>query len=138
MPLQGLIPEGDIYSSVAGHAEVGNSLKQWLNKNSTAQESDRTEKITVAMNTVKIKEVVQGADHYVRLSYVKTMIDKALMKPEWEKDFHVAKKAEKKVIEAMAICAVVAQESFDRSTVSLALRLVTGNVLGEKDFAGLM
>lgn len=45
-------------------------------KTITAIEIDRAEKVPVATHIVKTEVAVQGPDHYVPLSDVKTMIDK--------------------------------------------------------------
>lgn len=116
---------------MAGQAEAGNRLEQWLRKTSTAQEADQAAKVPVATNTVKTEVAVQEANHYVLLSEVKTMTDQSLLGSKKERDSQVAEATEKTLIDAIEMCAVEAQDIPVPSTVSLAIQAVIENILDE-------
>lgn len=94
-------------------------------------EADRAEKVLVATDTPYTKIGVQGADHYVRLSKVKTLTNKAPKKSKTKK-FPVVKMAERLVINAMDMCAVDVQDELARFTISLTMCSVAGNIPGGK------
>lgn len=114
-----------------GQAEAKSRLEHWLRQTGTSHKAVGAEKVPAATDTAKTKIAVQEVDHHVRLSNMKTMIDKALFEPEKKRNFQVAKMVGKTVVDAMNMCALEAQNKPVQSTVSLALRLASGNVLNE-------
>lgn len=82
-------------------------------------------------DTNKIKITVDGEDHYVRLSKIKTMIDQAFKKSELKRNTQEATVAEKTIVYAMEMRAVDKQGGPVSSNVSLAIRSVVENILGE-------
>lgn len=107
-----------------------------MRKTRTAQEVDKAGKVPDVTDTVKTKIVVERVDRYIRLLEVMTMIDLALMKFEKKRNSQVSEMAKETVIGARGMCAVEAQDSPVRSTVSLAIQSVIGNIPGKEVVAG--
>lgn len=89
-------------------------------------------------DTDKIEVVAEGADHYVRLPIINTMIDHTLMGSEKNRDFQVAEMVENTVFDAVKMCAVETPDGLVQPTISLVTWLATGNILVDGVVAGSM
>lgn len=83
------MPGDEEHFDGARREEAGQCFQQWLMKTSLVHGEDAVEKFPVATNTDKdvlSEEESEGADRWVWLLKVKTMIDQGTMKSEKERD----------------------------------------------------
>lgn len=109
-------------SFVTGQVKAENRPGHLLRETNTIREADKAMKVTIATATFKIKLAVPGADHYVQLSEMKTMIKLALTESKVTPDSKVAGIAEETVTNAVRMCAVDVQDKPIQLTASLAIR----------------
>lgn len=85
------------------------------------------------INSVKdVKTTNKSSARLVRLSEVKTMTDKALIKTEIRKKSRMAEMAKMTIIDAMEVCAAESLNAFVQATATITIPTLIENVLNQK------